>query len=174
MMTTNELSDNIGTEFATAVPGALFQVSGRRLSDRRFYVDIVMFPGPECVALPEPVPGVEIISGPEAEELLATVEGWIGTDRAGPPTLPRGAGAIRVRCWRVYGRHNDARWKTRNLIQVAETIASGFSPMSWGRWLRIVQQNQVGWWDIKIFRGTTSWSRSCLGPANLLLSCCFH
>ena len=81
MMTTNELSDNIGTEFATAVPGALFQVSGRRLSDRRFYVDIVMFPGPECVALPEPVPGVEIISGPEAEELLATVEGWIGTDR---------------------------------------------------------------------------------------------
>jgi hypothetical protein len=67
----SELPDDAGTVFVTAVPDSKFQVLGRRdPATGELCVGSIAMP-PAGQELPPPMPGVEIVTGPEAERLVA-------------------------------------------------------------------------------------------------------
>jgi hypothetical protein len=78
----SELADGEGTLFMTSVPGAPFQVVGRRGPTGELFADMVIRPQGEDAPIPSEqearAHGIEVVTGPEAERLIAGVKRRMG------------------------------------------------------------------------------------------------
>jgi hypothetical protein len=94
---TSDLSDDEGTVFVTSVPRAPFQILGRRGPDGKLYAgSMVRAPAGEMITAETINAGAEewteIVTGPEAEEIIAAVEldkGWLQNGGGTLSTHPR-------------------------------------------------------------------------------------
>jgi hypothetical protein len=71
----SDLPEDVGTVFVTNVPGAPFQLLGRR-HDGELYVGSLIFPGPgrdvceDTREIAIEMKGIEVVTGREAEQLI--------------------------------------------------------------------------------------------------------
>jgi hypothetical protein len=73
----SDLPDNVGTVFITDVPGSWLQVIGRRAFGKLWvsgYAIQAKDQDTPAVALSAEMPGIEVVRGPEAEQLIELVE----------------------------------------------------------------------------------------------------
>jgi hypothetical protein len=74
----SDLPDNVGTVFITDVPGSWLQVIGRRafgtLWVSGYAIQAKDAQDTPAVALSAEMPGIEVVRGPEAEQLIELVD----------------------------------------------------------------------------------------------------
>jgi hypothetical protein len=86
----SDLPDDEGTVFVTDVTGAPFQVLGRRGKNGKLYVGSVYNTPADWSEQVKGAPdGLEVITGAEAEQLLADIQAHMSWDGASAETHPR-------------------------------------------------------------------------------------
>ena len=74
----SELPDDAGIVFATAVPNAPFQITGRRdPATSELCVGAIARPAKDAPWPPEELPWVELVTGSEAERLILSIHRWL-------------------------------------------------------------------------------------------------
>jgi hypothetical protein len=70
----SELPDDLGRVFVTDVPSSWFQVIGRRWNGEFFVGSCIVTPKGKPRPAEGAYPGVEVLSGPEAERLVKLID----------------------------------------------------------------------------------------------------